>query len=207
MSNELPSIEQLVQSAAGGSQQALGSLLDIYRERLLRVIHFRMSQHVQARVAPSDVLQETFIEAARRVGDYAEHPSVSFFVWLRFLAVQQLKAAHRRHLATKGRDARRDISIDGSQPMADASLQIADMLLASGTSPSGAVAKLELRLQVLAGLEALEPIDREVLVLRHIEQLTNVETAQTLGISVTAANNRYVRALERFRIASPAWET
>jgi RNA polymerase sigma-70 factor (ECF subfamily) len=118
---------------------------------------------------------------------------------LRFLTNQQLQMAHRSHLATAARDARREVPLGAGEWSSDTSAVLAAHFLKGLVSPSTAAVKKELKQHLLAALEAMDPIDREVLALRHFEQLSNVEVAQTLGISPTAANNRYVRALERFR--------
>jgi RNA polymerase sigma-70 factor, ECF subfamily len=190
---------QLVQSAADGNQQALGELLDQYRGRLRRMVRLRMDRRVRGRIDPSDVIQETFVEAARRLGDYVKNPSVAFYVWLRYLAAQRLQMLHRHHLGVQARDARRDVSLyAGDLPEAKSAV-VAARLLARLSSPSTAAARAELKVHLLEALDAMDPIDREVLALRHFEQLTNTEVAQVLGITPTAACNRYVRALERFR--------
>jgi RNA polymerase sigma-70 factor (ECF subfamily) len=163
------------------------------------MVHLRMDRRLRARVDASDVIQETFAEASRRLNDYVKNPSVTFFVWLRYLAAQQLQMLHRHHLKVQARDARREVSLyDGGLPEAKSEVMAAQ-LLARLTSPSMAAAKVEMKARLLAALDMMDPIDREVLALRHFEQLSNTETAQVLGITTTAACNRYVRALERFR--------
>jgi RNA polymerase sigma-70 factor (ECF subfamily) len=191
-------VDELFQRAVDGSQQALGELLDRYRERLGRMVRFRLHRRVRTRVDPSDVIQEAFIDAARRLSAYASNPSVTFYVWLRYLTNQRLQMIHRHHLGIQSRDARREVSLGGSEPAATSAVLAAGFLKGL-TSPSTAAARKETKQQLLAALDAMDPMDREVLALRHFEQLSNTEVAQTLGISSTAANNRYVRALERFR--------
>jgi RNA polymerase sigma-70 factor, ECF subfamily len=190
---------QLLQSAADGNQPALGELLDRYRARLRHMVRLRMDRRVRARVDASDVIQDTFAEAARRLNDYLKNPSVTFFVWLRYLAAQQLQMLHRHHLGVQARDARREVALFGGGLPEAKSAVLAAQLLARLTSPSMAAARAEMKVNLLAALDAMDPTDREVLALRHFEQLSNAETAQVLGISTTAACNRYVRALERFR--------
>lgn len=190
---------QLLQSAADGNQPALGELLDRYRTRLRHMVRLRMDRRVRARVDASDVIQDTFAEASRRLDDYMKNPSVTFFVWLRYLAAQQLQMQHRHHLGVQARDARREVALFGGGLPEAKSAVLAAQLLARLTSPSTAAARAEMKVNLLAALDAMDPIDREVLALRHFEQLSNTETAQVLNISTTAACNRYVRALERFR--------
>ena len=199
MSDGPKELFQLLQSAAGGSQPALGELLDRYRARLRHMVRLRMDRRVRGRVDPSDVIQDTFVEASRRLSEYVNNPSVAFFVWLRYLAAQRLQMLHRHHLGAQARDARREVSLYGGDLPEAKSAVLAVQLLGRLTSPSMAAARAEMKLTLLEALEAMEPIDREVLALRHFEQLSNVETGQVLGITPKAACNRYVRALERFR--------
>lgn len=163
------------------------------------MVQLRMDRRVRGRVDPSDVIQETFIEAARRLKEYVDDPSVTFFVWLRYLTAQRLQTLHRHHMGTQARDARREVSLhDGGFPEAGSEV-LAAHLMGRLTSPSTVAARAEMRLRLLAALDALDPADREILALRHFEHLSNQEAAQVLGVSPTAACNRYVRALERFR--------
>ena len=163
------------------------------------MVRLRMDRRVRARVDASDVIQDTFAEASRRLNDYMKNPSVTFFVWLRYLATQQLQMQHRHHLGVQARDARREVALFGGGLPEAKSAVLAAQLLARLTSPSTAAARAEMKVNLLAALDAMDPIDREILALRHFEQLSNSETAQVLNISTTAACNRYVRALERFR--------
>jgi len=122
-----------------------------------------------------------------------------FFLWLRLLTGQRLLAIHRRHLRTKMRDAGQEIALhQGAIPPAS-SASLAAQLLGRLTSPSVAVMRAELRLRLQEALNGMDAIDREVLVLRHFEELTNGETAEVLGLLPAAASNRYVRALKRLR--------
>jgi RNA polymerase sigma-70 factor (ECF subfamily) len=128
-----------------------------------------------------------------------KNPSVTFFVWLRYLAAQRLQMLHRHHLGVKARDARREVSLYGGDIPEAESAVLARRLMGQLTSPSTAAKRAEMKFHLLEALNAMDPIDREVLALRHFEQLSNAETGQVLGITPKAACNRYVRALERFR--------
>lgn len=190
---------QLWQQARGGDAQALGTLLLQHEERLLRIVAFRMDPRLRARIDATDVMQEMYIEAARRFPAYCEKPGMPLFLWLRFLALQKLMELHRRHLGTQARDAQREISIDqGPSPEATSAV-LAARLLGKQTSPSEAAMRLELQMQLEEKLNELEPIDREVLALRHFEQLSNNEAAKVLQIDPSAASNRYIRALKRLK--------
>lgn len=190
---------ELVSLVRADDQLALGRLLDRHRERLLRVLRFRLDARIQGRVDPEDVLQETLIEAVDRLPEYLDQPGVPFFVWLRFLAVQKLAQLHRRHLETRSRAAGRERGLQQGGLAGASSADLAARLLGNLTSPSEALARAEQKLQVESALNQMDPMDREILTLRHFEQLANVEAAGVLGLSPTAASNRYVRAVRRLQ--------
>jgi RNA polymerase sigma-70 factor, ECF subfamily len=183
-----------------GDQDALGVWLDHHGPRLSKMVRLRMDPRIVRRVSPSDVLQDTFLDAARRIKEYLDHPDVPFFIWLRFLTAQRLSQLHRQHLGVQARDADREISI-GRCASADMTSQVlAAQFVGRLTSPSMAAQKSELRKRLQEVLDQMDPLDREVLALRHFEQLTNQEVAQTLNLSTSAASKRYVRALDRLRV-------
>ena len=172
-----------------------------HRERLRRMVQLRMDRRVAGRVDPSDVLQEAYLDASRQLDQYLADPPMSLFVWLRFLTGQRLMAIHRQHLGTQKRDARREMSLHrGPMPEAD-SLSLSFSLLGPITSPSMAVMRMEMRTRLTETVDALDPLDREILALRHYEELTNQEAAEELGITPAAASKRYIRALERLKAA------
>ena len=188
-----------------GDQHALGEFFARHRGRLLKMVRLRLDRRLQGRLDPEDVLQEAFVDAARRLGEYAADPRMPPFLWLRFLTMQRLQALHRLHLGVKGRDASREVSLfNGSVPAAD-SRSLAAQLLGRLTTPSRAAIRAEIQIKIQEALNAMDPIDREILALRHFEELNNGETAAVLGIHKAAASNRYVRALRRLKeIRSPA---
>jgi RNA polymerase sigma-70 factor (ECF subfamily) len=189
----------LIESAAAGDTRAMGELFAQCRDRLRMLVRLRMDRRVQGRVDPSDILQETFLEASQRIGEFARKKPMPFFLWLRFLTAQRLIIAHRRHLGAQMRDAAGEVSLY-ARPMPEAtSVSLAAQLLGNFTSPDQAAVRAEMQLKLQQALNEMEPMDREVLAMRHFEQLSNGETAQALGISKTAASNRYVRALARLR--------
>ena len=199
MSGDIGLREQLVERLRGGDPQALGELFSLYRQRLRRMIEFRMDRRIQGRADPSDVLQEAYIDACQRVRHYLEKPQMSIFVWLRQVTVQRLIDLHRRHLDARMRDAKREVLIGRGDLSAVTSASMAAQLVGHLTSPSEKAARAELLDQVENALERMDPIDREVLALRHFEELTNNEIAEVLGITKAGASNRYVRALKRLR--------
>lgn len=190
---------RLIDQAVRGDQAAMGRLLDGHRERLRRMIAIRMDRRLQGRVDPSDIIQEACLDAARRLPDYHRAPTMPFFVWLRFLAGQRLLDEHRKHLGAAARDAGREIRLDhGSLPETHSAV-LAAHLLGRLTSPSQAAIRGERKARLQEALDRLDPIDREVLALRHFEELSNGETAAVLGLDKSAASKRYARALIRIK--------
>jgi RNA polymerase sigma-70 factor (ECF subfamily) len=182
-----------------GDHHALGELFGRHRGRLLKMVQLRLDRRLRGRLDPEDVVQEAFLDAARRLGDYAADPRMPPFLWLRFLTIQRLQTLHRLHLGVQGRDASREVSIlNGSLPAAD-SRSLAAQLLGRLTTPSRAAIRAEIQTKIQEALNAMDPVDREILALRHFEELNNGETAAVLGIQKAAASNRYVRALRRLR--------
>ena len=199
MTEEHKNLEDLIHRARSGEEQALVELFALYRERLRAMVHLRLDRRLQGRLDPSDVLQEGYITYARRVSDYIEEPSMPFFLWLRSLIGQTIVDLHRKHLGAQMRDAGQEVSLyRGGLPQAS-SASLANHLLGRLTTPSLAIERAELRVQVQEALNGMDPIDREVLALRHFEMLTNEETARVLGLRKSAASNRYIRALQRLK--------
>jgi RNA polymerase sigma-70 factor (ECF subfamily) len=192
-------IESLLRRAAAGEEQATRALSDRFQERLQKMIRLRMDARLKGRVDSDDILQETWIEACRRLPDYVADPPMSFYLWLRSLAVQKLTDAMRQHLGVQKRDAGRDVSLHrGGLPEAT-SVSLAAQLLGRLTSPSNAAIRAETQIKVQEVLNEMDPIDREVLVLRHFEYLSNAETAELLGIKKSAASKRYLQAIRRLK--------
>jgi len=186
---------ELLARISQGDRQALAELFTSHRERLRRMVMFRLDRRLQGRLDADDVVQEAYLDAAQRLQHY--DPTGSFFVWLRMVTTQTLATVHRRHLGAQIRDATREVSLHGT-PMAT-SVAIADRFLGQLTSPSQAALKKELAAQLEAALAEMNPIDQDVLAMRHFEDLTNSEIAEVLGIEQNAASIRYVRAIERLK--------
>jgi RNA polymerase sigma-70 factor (ECF subfamily) len=145
-----------------------------------------------------DILQEAYVDAAQRIEHYTQDPSKSFYIWLRLIVTQTMVDAHRRHLGTKKRDVRREQKKHHAYPEAT-SVSLARRLIGSIATPSQAAVKAEALQQLEQALEQMDPIDQEVLALRHFEELTNTEVAEVLGIQQKAASIRYVRAIARLK--------
>lgn len=167
------------------------------RERLTRLVRFRMDKRIRGRVDPSDVVQEACLEAFRRYDKFRSDDKMPFYVWLRFLTVQQLQIAQRKHLGFLMRSAAKDVSLNSAGSAASDVGALADVLSASMTSPSRALADKESKERLIAALDSLDEKDREILALRHFEQLNTIESAQVLGISEGLVSTRYGRALRK----------
>jgi RNA polymerase sigma-70 factor (ECF subfamily) len=191
--------DHLLNQAAAGDQDAWGTLLARHRGRLHSMISLRLDQRLQGRIDPSDVLQEAFLAASLQLKDYAKDRAIPFFLWLRLVAGQKLVALHRHHLGKQMRDAGREVALyQGSLPQAS-STALAARLLGREAAPSEAAIQAEVALRLEAALNAMDTLDREVLVLRHFEQLSNAEAAEVLNIRASTASKRYVRALRRLK--------
>jgi RNA polymerase sigma-70 factor (ECF subfamily) len=189
---------ELVARLRQGDEGALASLFSLYRERLWRLVTFRIPPRLNGRLDAEDVLQEAYLAAAARLQHFRAGSSGSFFVWLRLVVVQTLTDLQRQHLGAQMRDAGREVSLQGGWGQGT-SAALAAQLLGSLTSPSQAAIRDELAGRLGDALEGMNPVDREILALRHFEELTNQETAEVLGIEQKAASIRYVRALKRLR--------
>jgi RNA polymerase sigma-70 factor, ECF subfamily len=191
--------DQLLRRAARGDHQGWGALLERHRRRLRRMVALRLDQRLQGRLDASDVIQEAYLDASARLPEYLRQPAMPFFLWLRFLTGQKLLELHRRHLGAQRRDAGREVSLyRGSLPAAS-SAALAAQLLGHDTRPSEAAVRAERKIRLQEALNRLEPLDREVLALRHFEHLNNSEAAQVLGLREAAASKRYVRALKKLK--------
>ena len=194
----------LVARAAEGDSEALSVLMNRYRERLKRMVGLRMDRRLQGRVGASDIVQEALIEAAQRLSDYSRQPPTEFFLWLRSVTANKLLTAHRQHLGTQKRDAAQEVSLYRRAMPEACSVSLAQQLLGQITSPTRAVARAELQLMVQEVLNGMQPMDREILVLRYFEKLSTSEAAKELGIKRSTAGKRYITALKRLRQALSA---
>jgi RNA polymerase sigma-70 factor (ECF subfamily) len=177
----------------------MGELLDRHRDRLRRMVALRLDRRLQGRIDPSDVIQEACLDAARRLPEYTDNPTMPFFLWLRYLTGQRLVDEHRRHLGAQARDAGREISLYRGALPETTSAALAAHLLGRLPSPTQAVIRAERKIRIQEALNSMDPIDREVLALRHFEELSNGEAAAVLGLDKSAASKRYARALIRLK--------
>jgi RNA polymerase sigma-70 factor, ECF subfamily len=192
-------IDDLVNRVVNGDRQALAELFQKYHFRLGRIVRFRLDPRLAGRVDVDDVLQEAYLNAQQRQQHVLRESVGGLFVWFRLIVNQTLADIHRRHLGAKARDASRERTLSGGWDSESTSLSLSSVLLGHLTSPSQAMLRKELAEQLEVAIESLSDLDREVLVLRHFEELTNLETARVLGISEQGASLRYVRALARLQ--------
>ncbi len=191
-----PDTDELLRRVDAGDASAAGELLDRHRARLRQMVAVRIDPRLAARVDPSDVVQEALAEASRKLPNYVQDRPVPFYPWLRQIAWERLVHLHSQHVGAQ----KRSVTREGRRELAlpdESAVQLVDRLVGSGTSPSRRAAREEMRERVRAALERLPPHYREVVILRHLEQLTFEEIAGVLAVSEAAARSRYRRAVER----------
>jgi RNA polymerase sigma-70 factor (ECF subfamily) len=187
----------LMQQASEGDERAADRLLELHRDRLRAMIALRLDRRLSARIDPSDVMQETMVEAHRKLPDYLQTQPIPFYPWLRRLAWEKIVHIHRQHLSAQARTVTREERYDLALPDQSA-MALANRLIAKDTSPSRRILQSELKARVQSALSRLDRRDREVLVLRYLEQLSLEETAASLDLSLEAVKSRQRRALNRF---------
>jgi RNA polymerase sigma-70 factor (ECF subfamily) len=197
--DEAPTTEQLLTQAAAGDRTAWGSLLSAEQERLVRMVSLRMDPRLRPRIDAADVVQEAFVEASAHREAYCRAPTAPLYLWLRGVVSNKLLELHRHHLGARMRDVKRERSMEGPRRLDDTTSALCAHLTGHLTSPSAGAAREEIRTRLAAALDKMDSTDREVLTLRHFEQLTNAEAAQVVGIQERAAAKRYLRALARLK--------
>jgi RNA polymerase sigma-70 factor (ECF subfamily) len=190
--------QDLLRAAESGDDVAGQRLLARHRRRLRQMVAIYLDRRLTARVDPSDVVQEALADAARGLSDYLRERPLPFYPWLRQFAWQRLLQHHRHHICAQRRSVAREVSWDLALPDQSANA-LADRLMANGTSPSRRMIRDELRRRVQTALDRLAPRDREILVMRHLEEMSAADIAAILGISEGAVRVRLLRALARLR--------
>lgn len=199
MTSDSDETNRLLEQVAQGDRQALETLLVQYRPRLRRMVALRLDQRLRKRIDPSDVIQEAFQEASARLASYLRAPAMPFFLWLRFLTGQKIVTLHRHHLGVQMRGVEHEVALGGGAFPEASSAALAAHFLDNGTGPSEAAIRAEMKDRLHEALDRMAPLDREVLALRHFEQLSRAEIAALLGVSEAAAGKRYIRALEKLK--------
>ena len=196
MSDSSDDVTDLLERLAARDESALEALFDRMRERLRRMVRYRIDPRLRGRVDADDVLQEAWIAAVQRIDTFDTTDETAVFVWLRRIVGQSLVELHRKHLGAKMRSAGAEVRIDAPAPD---SMAMSAMLVASLTSPSGAAMRAESHERLVAAIDAMDPVDREIVMLRHFEELGNEEVAAVLGLTRSTASYRYVKALGKLR--------
>jgi RNA polymerase sigma-70 factor (ECF subfamily) len=199
--SENEDLDLLVDTARRGDEQALAVLFERYRARLTKLILVRMDARVQARIDVSDVLQDAFVEAARKLPEYGKEAKIPFFLWLRMIAGERLIQLHRMHLGAAKRDAQRQVSLHGGLMPEASSMFLASQLAGQFTSADRNLIRAEIQQKLQDALDRMDPGDREVIAMRHFEELTTDEIAIVLQLTRSGVLKRYTRAIRRLRAA------
>lgn len=200
MKDYLPAQTEIVTALRNNGTDALAEFFEAVQPRLKRIVNFRLDYRLSGRVSESDVIQETYVRAAKRIDRFLEQEqSMPFFVWLRLEITQKLHEIHRFHLAAERRDVRKEMKLAPAPHHADTSMALAAHLVARMTSPSRIVERSEQIAALERSLNGMNELDREIIALRHFEELSNLETAEILKIQPAAASKRYLRALKRLK--------
>jgi RNA polymerase sigma-70 factor (ECF subfamily) len=199
MENNSAETVRLLERARAGDAGALTAVFARHRDRLRRMVELRLDRRLQARLDASDVIQDAYLEVAQRLEAYLQDPKLPLFLWLRLVVGERLVTLHRHHLGTQMRDAGLEVSLYRGALPAASSAALAAQLLGQQTSPTQAAVRAERLLRIQEALNSLDPLDREILSLRHFEQLSRTESAQALGVTDAAASKRYIRALKRLK--------
>ena len=189
--------QDLLGQVKDGDQEAVNRLLGRHRDTLRRMVELRLDRAIAGRIDASDIVQETLLEASQRLAEYVEQPSMPFHLWLRLLAKDHLIDAHRKHRGAQRRSVDRERSLTDPALRDQSSVDLAAQLKAQGLTPAAAVMRKELEARFRAALNKLKEDDRELVIMRHFDGLTNQEAAKELGLSGPAAGMRYLRAMRR----------
>ena len=188
----------LLEGVTQGDAAALGQLFALYRPRLRRMIDFRMDRQLRGRIDPSDVLQEAYMDLAKRLPEFGSQRKLSVFVWLRLVTIERLYAMHRVHIGARKRDARRDVSLHGQGDSSQSSI-LADELIDHFSSVEHKAMRAEERRHLRMAIEEMDDVDREVIAMRIFEGMSNGEVAEALELSKQAASRRFLTAIGRLR--------
>jgi RNA polymerase sigma-70 factor (ECF subfamily) len=200
MNDALPEQNEILAALESEGEEALARFFEIAQPRLKRIVNFRLDYRLGGRVSESDVIQETYVRAAKRIDGYLKKDDMPFFVWLRLEVSQKLHEIHRLHFGAEKRDVRKEMKLGANNnDSGKTSMALAAHIVAQMSSPSRLVEKAEQIAFLEKTLNEMNEMDREVIALRHFEELSNIETAEILDIDPSAASKRYLRALKRLR--------
>ena len=199
MTDEHTVTQELLAEIGRGGPDAVNRLLERHRSSLRRMVALRLDRQIARRVDASDIVQDVMLEASERLREYLADPKMPFHVWLRHLARDRMIDMHRRHRGAQRRSLDRERSLTSPQYSDQSSFDLASQLAASELTPAAATIRKELEQRFVVALEQLDEDDRDILLMRHFEQLGNTETAEALGLSTAAAGMRHLRALRKLR--------
>ena len=199
MADDLPNRDEIVAALEADREEALAKYFFAVEGRLKRIVNFRLDYRLGGRVSESDVIQETYVRAAKRIDSFLKKDDMPFFVWLRLEVSQKLAEIHRHHFGAEKRDVRKEVKFHANNNSGKTSLALAAHIVAQLTSPSLMMQRAEQIATLEATLAEMNELDREVIAMRNFEELSNLETAKMLGIEPAAASKRYLRALKRLR--------
>ncbi len=191
--------QELLERARQGDTSAREQLLAEFREPLRRVIGLRLDPALARRVDASDIVQDVLLEANQRLNDYLREPNMPFHLWLRHLAQDRIIDTHRHHRLAQRRSIDREQALNPPAWADESSLQLVAQLVADGQTPASAAIQQELQRRLFAALVHLDDNDREIIQMRHQEQLSNQDVATLLGLTEAAASMRYLRAVRKLR--------
>ena len=187
-------VSELESRVRSGDRQAFDELFSLHRERLVKIIRFRLDSKLLGRLEPDDVIQDAYVAAWKRIDHFCSSFTGSCFVWLRLVAQQTLVDLQRFHLGSEKRDAGKEIV---KRPSLSSTMTL--QLFGHESSPSQVVIQVDMMDKVDHAIAAMDAVDQEILAIRHFEELSNKETAEVLGISQKASSIRYFRALKRLQ--------
>ena len=193
--------DALVERALGGDEAALADAFARYRSRLKRMVSLRLDPRLRRRVDASDIVQEAYVELSAQLPQYLEKQDLPFFLWLRLVTRHRLAKAHRRHLGVAKRDVAAEVHVQSGAAAVSSGYELMSQLVSEGSSPSQTAMREETEAVVREALSSLDAPDREILTLRHIEELSNREAALELGLKESTASMRHLRALTKLRDA------
>lgn len=191
--------QELLTGARDGNSDAIDRLLDRHRESLRRMIGLRLDQKIMRRVDVSDVVQDVLVEANRRLQDYLKNPVMAFHLWIRQIAKDRIIDAHRRHRVSAKRSIDREQPLAAKTPVDQSTIELAAQLCDPELTPAAAATQREMAQHVQGAIEMLDDRDRDIILMRHYEQLSNQDIAAALELTEPAASMRYLRALKKLR--------
>jgi RNA polymerase sigma-70 factor, ECF subfamily len=191
--------DALLVAAKQGDGKAVNRLLEKHRGPVKRLVQLRLDRKVQKRVDVSDVVQDVMVEASGRLQKYLDDPVMAFHLWLRQIAWDHIIDTYRRHRvsAKRNMDREQPMSVPGGNDQS--TIELAAQLCDPAMTPAAAAAQKEISKRVEAAIEQLNEQDREVIMMRHYEHLSNLEIAEVMKLNPPAASMRYLRAIRRLR--------